>query len=336
MSLPKSPLDAELLYLFVLGPGTGETILLRIPPGQWVVIDSYMNAGRPAAEAILGEFGGTVAAVILTHPHQDHCQGFIELIDDNAGAVIGCVHPCEGTDGVGVPTDPIALLNERAKPTYTRIWDEWQAVPGRAWRTFRHNELKVGDGILTSLHPTRPLGIKDWRGAAKNDMSSAIQFVWHNVNLLLGADVTNTSWPGIAAVFPDLSKHHALKVPHHASKEAIHESYGEGDSDRLWIITPFASSQRLPRSDAGHGLERALGYVGKAYLTSLPYSHDCEHEKPCCTTRSQIEANHRPVRTGIVTDDPHIRAHRFIVLAFSRSGELQGRWNGRGTLEVTN
>jgi beta-lactamase superfamily II metal-dependent hydrolase len=260
MPRPASPLNPELLYLFVLGPGTGESVLVRVPPGKWVVIDSYVNAGRPAAEAILDEFEGEVAAIVLTHPHQDHCKGFIELIDENADAIIGCVHPAGGTEKYGIPRDPIALLNERAKPTYTRIWDEWETNVARKWETFRNCTLDVGEGVLSSLHPVKPLNAAAWNGASRNDLSSGMWLVWRDVRLLLGADVTNTSWEEIAAEFDDLAVHHALKVPHHASRDAIHSSYGEGDRNRLWIITPFAS-QKLPRSNDGDGLALTLQFV---------------------------------------------------------------------------
>lgn len=334
MSLLDLTLHPELLYLFVLGPGTGETVLLRVPANDWIVIDSFTNAGRPAAERIINEFGGNVAAVVLTHPHQDHCHGFIELIDASPRAVIGCVHPSEGTNGGGIPNDPIALLKERAKPTYTRVWEEWQRNTNRKWQTFRHQLIQVGDGTLTSLHPTRPLSQSDWLGASCNDLSSAMRFVWNNVILLLGADVTNASWPDIALSFNDLSNHCAMKVPHHASREAIHESYGHGDSDRKWIITPFAS-RRLPRSADDHGLARVLQYVDTAHLTSLPYSHDHEHLSPCKTSRTDIETDTVPKRLGPVTDDPGLRSQRYIVLAYDKSGELQRQWNGCGTLEVS-
>lgn len=334
MPPPPSPLDPELLYLFVLGPGTGETVLVRVPPDKWVIIDSYMNAGRPAAEAIVDEFDGDVAVIALTHPHQDHCMGFIELIDENEKAVIGCVHPQEGSDGGGIPSDPMALLNERAKPTYTRIWDEWATDADRKWQTFRHSAEIIGEGTLTSLHPVAPLGAADWRGAARNNMSSGMRLVWYDVALLLGADVTNASWSRIATEFEDLAKHHALKVPHHASREAIHDAYGEGERDRLWIITPFAG-QKLPRRNDDDGLARTLRFVDSVQLTSLPYSHDCEHESPCRSTRSDIDSNVRPVRTGPVTDDPKSRSERYVVVAFGKNGQLQGRWNGAGTLEVT-
>ena len=117
MSTPS--LDPTLLYFFVLGPGTGESVLLRVPPDKWIVIDSFANAERPAAERIIQSLGGAVSALVLTHPHQDHCMGFIELIDENPAAIVGCVHPREDLQGTGIPVDPIDLLikSGRRQPT---------------------------------------------------------------------------------------------------------------------------------------------------------------------------------------------------------------------------
>ena len=74
MPLPeKGEIDPELLYLFVVGPGTGETVLLRIPPERWMIIDSLKcgRPSRPAAESIVSRYGGKVVVLALTHPHQD-------------------------------------------------------------------------------------------------------------------------------------------------------------------------------------------------------------------------------------------------------------------------
>jgi hypothetical protein len=62
---------------------------------------------------------------------------------------------------------------------------------------------------------------------------------WHDLRLLLGADVPSSEWPEIAAAFPGLNRHAAMKVPHHGSREAIHSSYADGDPGRFWVITPF-------------------------------------------------------------------------------------------------
>ena len=334
MTLPDSPLESDLLYLFVLGPGTGETVLLRVPPDEWIIIDSFANGGRPAADAIIADYGGSVVAVILTHPHQDHCGGFIELLDDHPDATIGCVHPRDGTTGPTVPADPIALLHQRAKPTYDRIWQEWQANGNRKWETFRAESLDVGGGTLASLHPTRPLAARDWTGASPNDMSSAMRFEWGDVKLLLGADVTNTSWPDIATNYADLADHHAMKVPHHASSEAIHSSYGNGARNRKWIATPFAR-QRLPRTNDDNGIAKALLHVDAINLTSLPFSHDKESDGPCKTTRTEINRNARPKKTGPVTTDPAARARRYVALAYDKSATLQGQWHGDGSVLVS-
>jgi len=334
MTLPKAPLDPNLLYFFVLGPGTGETVLLRVPSDQWIIIDSFANAGRPASDAIVTDYGGSVAALVLTHPHQDHCRGFIELLDDNPAATIGCIHPRDRTEGTAVPADPIALLKERAKPTYDRIWQEWQSDANRKWETFREASLTIGEGLLTSLHPTKPLAASDWTGASPNEISSAMRFQWGEVRLLLGADVTNTSWPDIASAYGDLADHQGMKVPHHASSEAIHSSYGDGARDRKWVATPFAR-QRLPRTDDDNGLAKVLQYVDAINLTSLPYSHDHEGDAPCKTSRSEINQNTRPTRIGSVTTDPAARSQRYVVFAYTKSAELKGEWHGNGALLVT-
>ena len=99
MALPeKNEIVPDLLYLFVVGPGTGETVLLRIPPERWIIIDSLRcgRPARPAAESIVSRYGGKVAILALTHPHQDHYPGFIDLIDRYDDAFfIGCVHPSD-------------------------------------------------------------------------------------------------------------------------------------------------------------------------------------------------------------------------------------------------
>ena len=73
MATPEThELDPDLLYMFVLGPCKGETVLLRVPPDHWMVIDSFKagKSGRPAAEPIIIRYGGRVD-VLASHspPH---------------------------------------------------------------------------------------------------------------------------------------------------------------------------------------------------------------------------------------------------------------------------
>ena len=204
----------------------------------------------------------------------------------------------------------------------------------RKWKKFRHATLNVGDGTLTSLHPVTPLKATDWIGAARNAMSSVMRFRWHDVSLLLGADASMASWTDISSTFDDLGNHQAMKVSHHGSLESLHASHGTGDRQRIWVITPFAS-KRLPRVNDGEGLEEILTFVDRATLTSLPYGHNCEHQSPCVTTRSDIRDNVMPRKLGAVSTDPDVRAERYVAFAFNKTGQLVEQRHGAGTLFVS-
>jgi len=346
VTLPeKSELSDDLLYLFVLGPGTGESVLIRIPSEKWVIIDSF-RCGRPsraAADYLLSKYGGEVAAIVLTHPHQDHYSGIVDLIEKHAGARLGCVHPQDSGYGPSLTPDTVRALKQGAKPAYTRIWDEWEKAPPRQWATFRNASITIEDAKITSLHPTRPIARTMWNGSRSNEISSAMLVEWNGLRLLLGADVPNSQWPGIAAAFPGLNDHAALKVPHHGSREAIHEAFGDGDASRLWLVTPFRK-QRLPRSDdsakdgAPEGMARCLLFVNEIRLTALPFRHDLEQERACATTRPQIRDNVRPQRTGSV--DENLMAttaalDRHLILGFDAVGKLRDQYAGPGTVYVS-
>ena len=331
MAFPDS-LDGELFYLFVVGPGVGETVLLRLPPDQWVVVDSPKIDGRPAAEAVIERYGGDVVGIVLTHPHRDHYSGISDLIQMYPSSMVGCVHPKQGTSGPTVPADPVTLLKAGAKRTYDLIWDTWNKNDSQKWMTFRNAVKPLAGATFTPLHPVNPLGASDWNAASPNDMSSAMLVEWNDLRLLLGADVTNSSWPDIAAIFPDLADHHVMKVPHHGSKEAIHGSFGNGSSDRVWVVTPYANS-RLPRADKDDGMSSILNCVSQFELTSLPFLHNRQNEAPCITTRAELANDTSPTRTGSITQlSQEQRAERMVCLAFEKSARLVSRSFGTGTV----
>jgi len=345
MALPEThQLDPDLLYMFVLGPCKGETVLLRVPPGHWMVIDSF-KAGthrRPAAEPIITKYGGQVEVLALTHPHADHFEGFIDLIDRYDKAMLGCVHPRDSRGTRDLSADPITLLKEGAKPAYTRIWYEWEQNHARRQTTFRGDNWNVGEATVTSLHPVRPVNPRQWSDDP-NTISSAMLVVWHDLRILLGADVPSSEWPGIADAFSDLNHHAAMKVPHHGSREAIHPSYANGDRGRFWVITPF-SPQRLPRAQdltangKSDGLSQVLSFVNEVRLTALPYRHLSEADAPVVTTRERLRSETHPRRApdttvSLLSSDAALE--RQVVIGFDRNGSVIQEWYGPGSVRVT-
>ncbi len=344
MALPDR-LHDEFLYLFVLGPGSAETVLLRVPPDQWLIIDSFLCARQPVAEHIVTRYGGEVASIVLTHPHQDHHPGFLEMIDRYPNAVLRCVHPRDSIWGDPLTPDPVAALKQRVKPTYVRIWDEWERDGSRRWATFRSESVRIADATVTSLHPQEPVDAELW-SEDLNEVSSAMLVQWHGLRLLLGADVPNSQWPDIAADFPGLGDHAAMKVPHHGSRKAISDVFGTGPGSRCWIVTPFARKD-LPRAadvsaappHEQEGMSRILNFVSEFHLTSLPFKHDCQHMDPCETTRQAIRDDRRPRKQGRI--DPGLTAmtaalDRHVMVAFDRSGTILAVLLGVGAVRVGN
>jgi beta-lactamase superfamily II metal-dependent hydrolase len=336
-------LNPDRLYLIVIGPGVGETVLIRVPPDQWLVVDSF-KCGSPkqaAAVQAIRWFGGNVAAVALTHPHADHYQGIIDLIEYNATSLLACVHPRDAGPVGGLANDATAHLREGAKPAYTRMWDECQTNPGRRWDTFRDTSRMIGTATVTALHPTRPVNPAAW-SADPNVISSPMLVAWENVKVLLGGDVPNSEWPAIAAAFPDLANHSAMKVPHHGSREAVNASFGNGLRSRLWLVTP-SKRQGLPRANdlasdgTPEGLAKILGFLDEVSLTSLPFRHKSEADRPCRTTRPQIRRNAHPVRVGEVNGNLMTSSealNRHVIVGFDGNGTIAEVQYGPGSVAV--
>ena len=332
MNLPEPSLCSDRLYLFVLGPGKGESVLLRIPPGQWVIIDSFKQEGIAVAHEVISRYDESVAAMILTHPHEDHCSGFIDLIDLYSEAIIGGVLPGAAGGDEAFPADAYRALSKSAIPTFDRITDAWNVDPHRRWHTYRHSSRLIGDAELVALNPVEPVVKSSWRTTHLNEISTAIRVTWNQVTILLGADIPGQTWQDIGGAFGDLGNHQGMKVPHHGSKNAFDVSFGAGARDRLWIITPF--KRGLPLKRCGGGLQQALGFVDQVHLTSLPYRHDCHPDAPCRTTRVELEDGRRPSRVNRQAARDGDELEGFVGVSYDAAGNLVDEWFGRGSVCV--
>jgi len=73
--------NSHQLQVFVLNIGQGDSILVRLPTGENILIDGGPDESvlRELAE-LLPLYERKIDAVILTHPHADHLNGLIEVM----------------------------------------------------------------------------------------------------------------------------------------------------------------------------------------------------------------------------------------------------------------
>lgn len=86
MAHPTDPPAADTIEVSVFGKGVGESVLVHLGSGEWLVADSLRDAGsgRPVAldylEAINVDVTQAVKLAVVTHWHADHTEGMADLV----------------------------------------------------------------------------------------------------------------------------------------------------------------------------------------------------------------------------------------------------------------
>lgn len=337
-------LDAVSLYVFVFGPGFGESIAIRVPPDRWMVVDSCNVASKAAALHILEAYGGTCDCLMLTHRDQDHYRGFSNLIDWASWTTIGC-NDLSVDDEFYNSVDPEKLLEGGLEQAIASIKQRWSDNAESEWRTWKSTSRTVGDAKVSVLHPAEDFARK-YTGDDDNELSSAVILTWKDVRLLLGADVPNPYWATISDENAELNVHQLLKVPHHGSDEALDDGFLVGDHNRLCILTPYNGGKKrkkLPHFEDGRGVQRILQNVDALYLTGLPVAHRLQNEAPSHATRLGIatEQELTPMTftlpggiTGTVTAERG-DVSCYVIARFAQNGTGEILRCGPGSVRVT-
>jgi len=289
---PSEPLDAltrldpEHLYLFAVGPKRGEALAVRLPEVGWLLVDCCRVKAADGSEvlpqaALVERFPGPIAGALLTHPHQDHVDGFADLIgrlppervmvgggDPPARHLVDAV---EAALAAAAGRDRLVAKQVRAAAVAIRQWE------ARTRRTV--TPLHTGTPLWTTpvsvvcrapdMTAARPLLQGGDLAGRANELSAVLEIQWGDTRMVLGGDLprveTNrqreilipSGWDLVMQQRPELGEHTGLKVPHHASWAAMHPSLMRPAPDqRAWVVTPLHNGKNhLPSLDVNDGLD---------------------------------------------------------------------------------
>lgn len=363
-------LDRELLHVFVAGPGRGESVVVALPTQGWVVLDSCTTRpasipkNNPAIE-ILAKWKSPAESVewlILTHPHTDHVEGFVDLLER--------AHP----DSIGVTGFDTAA-------SILKAFEEWRRESGttdetlaklRVEASFRAIQTRNEAGTpITSLHagvvlptscddlelkvvaPDRGnlealLAVANWRQlkAKANELSTVLQIVFGKTQLLLGGDFPLLNQnkqeitPGWESIHKSLGQHHAFKLPHHGSDDAIPwRDLNSAGTPVAWWVTPYSSSS-LPRLDV---LKKLVAVRSPVRQTAVSTSKGLQIQKPspASYTLQQLEQHAFTGASGFLSDaielSPPLIDDPLAPVwctAFDSLGCIQHHWRGEVAFEI--
>ena len=279
----------------LFGPGYGESALIHIGNGKWVIVDSFLDEeSEPIALAYLRDLGFDPAEAVLfivaTHWHDDHIRGMAKLVEFCAGATFCCaaaLRTHEFLAAVGaLESKPSSVAGSGVQELYevfslltNRSSRPVFAMSSR--RIFNYGGCQIWSlspfdkefaGFLQEVGNLVPNPLEAMRRIPPLTPNKLAIVLWVKVGetvLLLGSDLERPGWLDILEDGErPRPKASVFKIPHHGSENA-HE-------DRVWnemlhsepiaALAPWRRGGReLPKN---RDTERINSFTPMAYATT--------------------------------------------------------------------
>ena len=290
-----TPPDEDELEVVLLGPGYGESIVLHIGYGGWVIVDSCINTeGKPRALEYLESIGvnpaQVVDLVVATHWHDDHIRGMARLVEVCSKADFCCanallnneflaaVGALEGrhlsADGSGVREIHHVFTGLKSKASRTKFaavnrlihaqgkCEIWSLSPSDA--AFRNFLQSIG-----RLFPSESRTKTRVPSVTPNDMSVVLWIGVDDIAVLLGSDLEKRGWVEILqSEEQPTGKASVFKVPHHGSESAHEPDVWNRmlDPNPIAVLAPWRKGGNVLPSQ--RDVRRILTHTTNAYSTA--------------------------------------------------------------------
>jgi len=304
MEVDGDPPAPDQVELVLIGPGYGESIVIHVGSGLWVIVDSCIDSSTqtPAALSYLESIGvspDAVQLIIATHWHDDHIRGMARLLDECSSADF-CISSALGSQEFLAMVGAYQLINSSACSSGVReIYDvisiledriPINAAPDRPiFRLPAAHAAHGYDCTITTLSPAdrqiskfhaeiaglMPVEMRTQKRCTPqhpNHLSVVTLVEIGPASILLGADLEetndpNTGWSVIVnSITRPQCRAFVFKVPHHGSRNAHNSEVWEQmlANSPFAVLTPHRRSY-LPTSD---DVQRITGLTPNAFSTA--------------------------------------------------------------------
>ena len=286
------PPDSDEFEFTLIGPGYGESIILHLGGGVWVLVDSNVDKdGNPRSLQYLESIGcdpaQSVALIVATHWHDDHIRGMEKMVKVCSSAKFCCSNVLSndellatisalesrhlsvaGSGAQEIHRVLSWLLNQSSKPTL--------AIANRL--LYAQDKCEIwsftpsDSAILKFMRSIGNLLPREGQGKSRipnlypNDAAVVLLVKVGNFAVLLGSDLERPGWLEILENRDRPSvKASVFKVPHHGSENANEPGVWEQmlKSKPFAALTPWhRGGHTLPRDS---DVQRLLSNTNRAY-----------------------------------------------------------------------
>ncbi|MEW6277332.1 MAG: MBL fold metallo-hydrolase [Candidatus Eremiobacterota bacterium] len=327
--------DPDELELTLIGPGYGESVVLHLGGGRWMIVDSCLGdwSGTPSALRYLTSLGvDPVAGVVLivaTHWHDDHIRGLANLVSSCPSADFvmsgalqtrefsrlveawrGSLMESSGLDEFGRILQEVCLRKQQIR----------YAGPDRCLYREANVEIHSLSPSDRAIEKAKVALSQLWPGAMDqkrriasirpNETSVALWIQAGEDCILLGADLEESGdplagWSAIvASVTRPTGKANLFKVPHHGSENGHHDSVWTQllHPSPISALTPFSNGDVLLPTK--QDVSRICSLSCAAYITAPPQRRSALKRLPKSVQKTLREMGKDvlevPVATGLV------------------------------------
>ena len=291
MTRRDAPPGQKEVEVTVMGPGYGETVVIHLGDGAWVIVDSCVGEdGQPQALTYLKQMeidiSRQVRLIVATHWHDDHIGGMASVVAQCEAAKFCCSgalrereflaavaaleesEPSDVGSGVHELYEVFGVLRDSKRTAKVALAD-------RAVLRFGASEVSAlspedthfRDFLRTvgKLVRAAPWPQKRMATPSANAVSVVLHVRVGDTEVLLGGDLERTGWKAVlcnenrgpvrASVF---------KIPHHGSRNA--------DEPRVWetMLSNDPRAVLAPWNLAGRALPNAADV--RRILSRTPYA----------------------------------------------------------------
>lgn len=299
-----APPQADEIEVTVLGPGFGESVVVHLGQGQWMIVDSCVDttdqvrsvAPLKYLTALGVDVATAVKFIVATHWDDDHVKGISDIVeactsarfvasdvfcDDKFTTYVEALSVgAARTDGGNVANmrRVLTLLAERDQPVKV-AGPARQLCSNPTVRTWSPSDTDKQEFLnyIVQMRPQAGQGLKKAVPGTPNLTSVVITVEWADTSILLAADMerskdANRGWAAVVTEAKSIGIRPAdlVKIPHHGSEN--------GHDDRMWdglltkmpisVIAPFGKGPVGSRPPKSTDIRRISKISRNLYLTA--------------------------------------------------------------------